>query len=235
VTNRNASSASRGQSLARDASEATSAESRPTTATRPRQEPHKRGKERSISRPQPRTRMLPPQHNQLVTQDEQLNVLSNLRTSTANDQPQHRYEHQVDKRKDHHRYSQTQAATAIRTGDRAFGTLHPGQTTATYVLTTADVGHELRVRIIASNTGGPGSSVSAPTAKVSPAPSSTTRTFVTRGKPLMHDDRKSDGRRVRRSSRTSPASPGAEAVEGRRPAKGNAASEPRPGHSAGAM
>ena len=50
-----------------------------TAATRTRQEPHERGKERSISRPQPRTRMLPPQHHQLVTQDEQLNVLGNLR------------------------------------------------------------------------------------------------------------------------------------------------------------
>jgi len=43
----------------------------------------------------------------------------------------------------------------------------PGQTASAYVLTTADVGHALRVRVTANDAAGSSSSVSAPTAKVS--------------------------------------------------------------------
>jgi hypothetical protein len=45
--------------------------------------------------------MLPPQHDELMPQDEQLNILRKLRTPTANDQPQQRREHQVDQGKNH--------------------------------------------------------------------------------------------------------------------------------------
>ena len=49
----------------------------------------------------------------------------------------------------------------------------------------------------------------------------------------MNERRKSDGRVVPKKLPNNPGRPGAEAVEGRRPAKGNAASETRPGRSAG--
>jgi hypothetical protein len=49
----------------------------------------------------------------------------------------------------------------------------------------------------------------------------------------MHEHGKSDGRVVPVKLPNKPGEPGAEAVEGRRPAKGNAASETRPGLSAG--
>ncbi len=49
----------------------------------------------------------------------------------------------------------------------------------------------------------------------------------------MHDHGKSDGRVVPVRLPNEPGRPGEEAVEGRRPAKGNAASEPRAGLSAG--
>ena len=49
----------------------------------------------------------------------------------------------------------------------------------------------------------------------------------------MHDHGKSDGRVVPVKLPNKPGRPGEEAVEGRRPAKGNAASEPRAGLSAG--
>ena len=49
----------------------------------------------------------------------------------------------------------------------------------------------------------------------------------------MNERRKSDGRVVPEKLPNNPGEPGAEAVEGRRPAKGNAASETRPGRSAG--
>jgi RNA-directed DNA polymerase len=49
----------------------------------------------------------------------------------------------------------------------------------------------------------------------------------------MHDGRKSDDRVVPAKLSNKPARAGAEAVEGRRSAEGNAASETRPGHGAG--
>ena len=49
----------------------------------------------------------------------------------------------------------------------------------------------------------------------------------------MHDHGKSDGRVVPVKLPNELGRPGEEAVEGRRPAKGNAASEPRAGLSAG--
>src|SRR5437879_7709357 len=49
----------------------------------------------------------------------------------------------------------------------------------------------------------------------------------------MHERGKSDGRVVPEKPPNKPGRPGAEAVEERRPAKGNAASEPRPGRGAG--
>ena len=49
----------------------------------------------------------------------------------------------------------------------------------------------------------------------------------------MDDHRKSDGRVVPAKLPNKPGGPGVEAVEGRRPAKGNAGSETRPGRSAG--
>ena len=49
----------------------------------------------------------------------------------------------------------------------------------------------------------------------------------------MNERRKSDGRVVPEKLPNNLGGPGAEAVEGRRPAKGNAASETRPGRSAG--
>jgi RNA-directed DNA polymerase len=49
----------------------------------------------------------------------------------------------------------------------------------------------------------------------------------------MNERRKSDGRVVPQKPPNNPGRPGAEAVEGRRPAKGNAAGETRPGRSAG--
>jgi group II intron reverse transcriptase/maturase len=49
----------------------------------------------------------------------------------------------------------------------------------------------------------------------------------------MHDHGKSDGLVVPAKLPNKPASAGAEVVEGRRPAKGNAASKTRPGHGAG--
>src|SRR5712691_6854520 len=49
----------------------------------------------------------------------------------------------------------------------------------------------------------------------------------------MHEHGESDGRVVPAKLSNKPGRPGAEAVEGRRPAKGNAASETRPGRSAG--
>ena len=49
----------------------------------------------------------------------------------------------------------------------------------------------------------------------------------------MNERRKSDGRVVPQKLPNNPGRPGAEVVEGRRPAKGNAASETRPGPSAG--
>src|SRR6202140_1918330 len=49
----------------------------------------------------------------------------------------------------------------------------------------------------------------------------------------MNERRKSDGRVVPEKLPNKPGEPGAEAVEGRRPAKGNAASETRSGRSAG--
>src|ERR1700680_5089077 len=49
----------------------------------------------------------------------------------------------------------------------------------------------------------------------------------------MDDRGKSDGRVVPEKLPNKPGEPGAEAVEGRRPAKGNAASETRSGRSAG--
>jgi RNA-directed DNA polymerase len=53
------------------------------------------------------------------------------------------------------------------------------------------------------------------------------------GNPLMHDHGKSDGLVVPAKLPNKPVSAGAEVVEERRPAKGNAASETHPGHSAG--
>jgi len=50
---------------------------------------------------------------------------------------------------------------------------------------------------------------------------------------LMHDRGKSDGRVVPEKPPNKPGQPGAEVVEERRPAKGNAGSETRPGHRAG--
>src|SRR5258708_2244907 len=49
----------------------------------------------------------------------------------------------------------------------------------------------------------------------------------------MNDRRKADGRVVPEKLPNKPGGPGAEVVEERRPAKGNAASETRPGRSAG--
>jgi RNA-directed DNA polymerase len=49
----------------------------------------------------------------------------------------------------------------------------------------------------------------------------------------MHERGQSDGRVVPEKPPNEPGGPGAEAVEGRRPAEGNAASETRPGRSAG--
>ena len=49
----------------------------------------------------------------------------------------------------------------------------------------------------------------------------------------MNERRESDGRVVPQKPSNNPGEPGAEVVEGRRPAKGNAASETRPGPSAG--
>ena len=49
----------------------------------------------------------------------------------------------------------------------------------------------------------------------------------------MNERRKSDGRVVPEKLSNNPGGPGAEVVEGRRPAKGNAASETRPGRGAG--
>jgi hypothetical protein len=49
----------------------------------------------------------------------------------------------------------------------------------------------------------------------------------------MHDHGKSDGLVVPAKPPNKPAEAGAEVVEGRRPAEGNAASKTRPGHSAG--
>jgi len=49
----------------------------------------------------------------------------------------------------------------------------------------------------------------------------------------MHERGQSDGRVVPQKPPNKPGRPGAEVVEGRRPAKGNAASETRPGRSAG--
>ena len=49
----------------------------------------------------------------------------------------------------------------------------------------------------------------------------------------MNEHGKSDGRVVPAKLPNNAVSAAAEAVEGRRPAKGNASSEPRPGHSAG--
>ena len=49
----------------------------------------------------------------------------------------------------------------------------------------------------------------------------------------MNGRRESDGRVVPQKPSNNPGGPGAEVVEGRRPAKGNAASETRPGRSAG--
>jgi hypothetical protein len=45
--------------------------------------------------------MLPPQHDELMAQHEQLNILGKLRTPTASNQPQQRHEHQVDEGKNH--------------------------------------------------------------------------------------------------------------------------------------
>ena len=49
----------------------------------------------------------------------------------------------------------------------------------------------------------------------------------------MHERGQSDGRVVPQKPSNKPGRPGAEVVEGRRPAKGNAASETRRGRSAG--
>jgi RNA-directed DNA polymerase len=49
----------------------------------------------------------------------------------------------------------------------------------------------------------------------------------------MNERKESDGRVVPQKPSNNPGGPGAEAVEGRRPAKGNAASETRPGRGAG--
>jgi RNA-directed DNA polymerase len=49
----------------------------------------------------------------------------------------------------------------------------------------------------------------------------------------MNGRRESDGRVVPQKPSNNPGGPGAEVVEGRRPAKGNAASETRPGRGAG--
>ena len=72
-----------------------------TNATRPRQTPRQSGKQRAISRTQPRTRMLPAQHDDLMAQHEQLNILRKIRTPTTSDQPQQRHEHVIDERKQH--------------------------------------------------------------------------------------------------------------------------------------
>jgi RNA-directed DNA polymerase len=53
------------------------------------------------------------------------------------------------------------------------------------------------------------------------------------GNPSMNGRRESDGRVVPQKPSNNPGGPGAEVVEGRRPAKGNAASETRPGRGAG--
>jgi RNA-directed DNA polymerase len=53
------------------------------------------------------------------------------------------------------------------------------------------------------------------------------------GNPLMNGRRDSDGCVVPQKPSNNPGGPGAETVEGRRPAKGNAASETRPGRGAG--
>ena len=50
---------------------------------------------------------------------------------------------------------------------------------------------------------------------------------------MMHDREKSDGRVVPAKLPNNAGEPGAEAVEGRRPAEGNATSETRPGRRAG--
>ena len=50
---------------------------------------------------------------------------------------------------------------------------------------------------------------------------------------MMHDREKSDGRVVPEKLPNNAQGGAAEAVEGRRPAKGNTTSETRPGHSAG--
>jgi hypothetical protein len=60
-----------------------------------------RGKECAIGRPQRGTRLLPSEHQELMSQHEQLDVFSELAAPVPDQQPQHGREGEIDERKEH--------------------------------------------------------------------------------------------------------------------------------------
>jgi hypothetical protein len=70
-------------------------------ATPGRQQARERRKQRAIGWPQQRTLLLPPEHDQLMPQDEQLNVFGELAAPAAGQQPQHGREGEIGERKQH--------------------------------------------------------------------------------------------------------------------------------------
>jgi hypothetical protein len=68
-----------------------------------REQTGQRCQQRTIGRPQHRTPLLPAKYGQLVSQDEQLDVLGELAAPVSDQQPQHSREGEIGERKQHPR------------------------------------------------------------------------------------------------------------------------------------
>jgi hypothetical protein len=62
-------------------------------------------KQRAIGRPQQGSPLLPAEHDQLMSQDEQFDIFGELAVSAPDQQPQHRREGEIGERKEHGRCS----------------------------------------------------------------------------------------------------------------------------------
>jgi hypothetical protein len=67
----------------------------------PREQASERGKERAISRPQQRSRLLPAEHGQLMAQHQQLDVFGELTAPAPDQQAQHSRKGEIGERKQH--------------------------------------------------------------------------------------------------------------------------------------
>ena len=72
-----------------------------TASTLLRQDSRQRGKKGAISRPQQGSSLLPSEHNELMSQDEQFDVFGELAAAAADHHPQHSREGEIGERKEH--------------------------------------------------------------------------------------------------------------------------------------